>query len=78
MIKRFNTNRAIIDQEDQWHAAPGSFFVEKVLDHRTSPTNEVSLLLKWRGYDETTWEPLIHVCHTPAVLAWLHDNPLTE
>ena len=48
------------DITNKVHSGP-TYVVDSLLDHKRHENDELRFLVKWSGYDETTWEPRSHI-----------------
>ena len=49
--------------KDDLEATVDEWEVEKILRHRCNSTGRLEFLVKWKGYDDLTWEPLMNFIH---------------
>ena len=48
---------------EDFDTTPDEWEVEKILMHRVGKGGRLEFLTKWKGWEDATWEPLMHFIH---------------
>ena len=49
--------------KEDFEATVDEWIAEKVINHRVNKFGKLEFLVKWKGFDEHTWEPLMNFIH---------------
>jgi hypothetical protein len=73
-MRPIDTSRMDANDLLQFAHGEGWYSVEAITNHRGSGS-QLQFEVKWRGYDEPTWEPVDHVRQTGACREYLKAHP---
>ena len=74
------TDDAAVEVEGEVHLGDGIYEAERILDEKTRPSRQgaTHFLVKWKGTDETTWEPARNILNQNLVSIFYATRAATK